>query len=53
VKHGSVSCVHEWAYSSFHRGVRRGEYDRNWGCQCGGKRFDDEVVNLMNLEMGE
>jgi putative transposase len=24
VKHGLVKCVHDWEYSSFHRGVRRG-----------------------------
>jgi putative transposase len=30
VKHGLVKCVHDWEYSSFHRGVRRGEYDIKW-----------------------
>jgi putative transposase len=29
VKHGLVKCVPDWQYSSFHRGVRRGEYDRS------------------------
>jgi putative transposase len=53
VKHGLVKCVHDWEYSSFHRGVRRGEYDRSWGCQCGENQLTLDVMNLMNLEMGE
>jgi putative transposase len=53
VKHGLVKCVHEWEYSSFHRGVRRGEYDVKWGCQCGENKLTPDVANLMNLEMGE
>ncbi len=53
VKHGLVKCVHDWEYSSFHRGVRRGEYDFNWGCQCGDNIFEPQVASLMNLEMGE
>jgi putative transposase len=53
VKHGLVKCVHDWEYSSFHRGVRRGEYDRSWGCQCGDNKLTQDVVSLMNLEMGE
>jgi putative transposase len=53
VKHGLVKCVHDWEYSSFHRGVRRGEYDVGWGCQCGDNIFMPQVASLMNLEMGE
>jgi putative transposase len=53
VKHGLVKCVHDWEYSSFHRGVRRGEYDVKWGCQCNGNIFTPAVTSLMNLEMGE
>jgi putative transposase len=53
VKHGLVKCVHDWEYSSFHRGVKRGEYDVKWGCQCGGNIFTPQVASLMNLEMGE
>ena len=53
VKHGLVKCVHEWEYSSFHRSVRRGEYNHDWGCQCRNNQFSPEVVSLMNLEMGE
>jgi putative transposase len=53
VKHGLVRCVHDWEYSSFHRGVRRGEYNLGWGCQCGDNSFDSQVASLMNLEMGE
>ncbi len=53
VKHGLVKCVHDWEYSSFHRGVKRGEYDIGWGCQCNGNIFTPAVTSLMNLEMGE
>ena len=53
VKHGLVKCVHEWEYSSFHRSVRRGEYEHEWGCQCRNNQFSPEVMSLMNLEMGE
>jgi len=53
VKHGLVKCVHDWEYSSFHRGVRRGKYDVKWGCQCNGNIFTPAVTSLMNLAMGE
>ena len=32
VKHGLVRCPHEWRPTSFHRWVRAGVYDREWGC---------------------
>lgn len=32
VKHGLVDCPHDWPYSSFHRYVRQGVYDRDWCC---------------------
>jgi putative transposase len=53
VKHGLVKCVHDWQYSSFHRGVKRHEYDIKWGCQCEDNSFTPQVASLMNLEMGE
>ncbi|WP_310424306.1 REP-associated tyrosine transposase [Chamaesiphon sp. VAR_48_metabat_135_sub] len=53
VKHGLVKCVHDWEYSSFHRGVERGEYYFGWGCQCNGNIFTPAVTSLANLEMGE
>lgn len=31
VKHGLVSRVKDWPYSSFHRYVERGVYPENWG----------------------
>ena len=31
VKHGLVGQAREWPFSSFHRLVRQGFYDRNWG----------------------
>lgn len=30
VKHGLVSRVHDWPYSTFHRDVARGLYPRDW-----------------------
>jgi putative transposase len=34
VKHGLVSCPHDWPWSTFHQWVARGELDRNWECVC-------------------
>ena len=33
VKHGLVSSVCEWPYSTFHRYVRQGVYPENWGSE--------------------
>ena len=35
VKHGYVRYPYEWLHSSFHRNVKRGVYDRRWGCFVG------------------
>ena len=35
VKHGYVSCPHQWEYSSFRRWVEGGKISRNWRCDCG------------------
>ncbi|MFT5082419.1 MAG: putative transposase [Lentisphaeria bacterium] len=35
MKHGLVNRVHDWPYSSFHRAVQAGVYDKNW---CGDGR---------------
>ncbi len=32
VKHGLVDAPRSWPYSSFHRWVESGVYDREWGC---------------------
>lgn len=32
VKHGHVRCPRDWPWSSFHRWVDAGVYDRNWAC---------------------
>ena len=52
VKHGYVSCPHQWAYSSFHRYVQQQMYGVDWGCQCGGRvpRLDFSVIGM---EVGE
>lgn len=31
LKHGLVSNVKDWPYSTFHRYVKAGVYDENWG----------------------
>jgi putative transposase len=42
VKHGLVRCPSEWPYSSFHRFVRSGDYDADWGCGTSpAPSFDD------------
>lgn len=38
VKHGHVSRVKDWQYSTFHRDVQRGLFDDNW---AGDVSFDD------------
>jgi putative transposase len=32
VKHSLVRCPRYWPYSSFHRFVKVGDYDLDWGC---------------------
>jgi putative transposase len=34
VRHGLAACPHEWPWSSFHRLVDRGVYERTWCCGC-------------------
>lgn len=42
VKHGQVKCVKDWEYSSFHKFVKRGNYEINWGsCNEDIKHFED------------
>lgn len=43
VKHGYVSQVRDWPYSSFHRCVEQGLYARDWG----------EISDEIKLEVGE
>ena len=43
VKHGYVSNVIDWSHSSFHKYVKLGWYDNNWGSQQGN----------FNIETGE
>jgi putative transposase len=42
VKHGWVENVRDWAWSSFHRYVRRGWYDADWGSEIGEKDLKRE-----------
>lgn len=44
VKHGLVEQVKDWPWSSFHRYVRLGEYEANWGSSQ--NWFGDEFANF-------
>jgi putative transposase len=44
VKHGFVSRVKDWPYSSFHRCVRLGVYSEDWGGGSGLKDLDLEEM---------
>jgi putative transposase len=55
VKHGLVTCPHEWPYSSFANWVARGAYDPAWLCGCDGRGADVptfEGIELDAVEMG-
>ena len=41
VKHGYVNRVRDWPHSSFHRFVREGHYDINWGSSDPTPGYDD------------
>lgn len=43
VKHGLVQNVKDWQYSTFHRYVKNGLYDENWGDNV-------DISNLNNLD---
>lgn len=38
VKHGLVSCPHQWPHSSFQKWIDEGHYRNDWACQCEGKK---------------
>ena len=42
VKHGYVSAPKDWPYSSFHKYVREGTYDVNWGANIE-MHFDNSI----------
>jgi len=44
VKHGLVAAPRQWAYTTFHRFVREGLYDAEWGAGQG-MSFDSVVGN--------
>ena len=45
VKHGYVSLPREWVWSSFHRWVRAGVYDPDWGAGEAG-RFEKLAIDF-------
>jgi putative transposase len=48
LKHGLVSCPHQWAFSSFPRWVQAGLYESEWGCRCRGR--DPKLPDLTPLD---
>jgi 1,4-alpha-glucan branching enzyme len=47
VKHGLVSCLQFWQYSSFCQWIKEGHYRPDWACQCDGKNFEmGDVVEI-------
>lgn len=44
VKHGLVESPRDWPYSTFHRWVKRGVYNPDWGCPLEG-RLDFTDIN--------
>ncbi len=53
VKHGLVKCPHQWPYSSFHKLVGQGVYQRDWACQCNGSNVDFAGLLEVDLLSGE
>jgi putative transposase len=48
VKHGLVTCPHQWSFSSFQQRVERGVYAAEWGCACAGRV--SSTMNFSDLE---
>jgi putative transposase len=53
VKHGLVKCPHLYPYSTFTKWVKRGVYEPDWMCVCGGRNarrprtgVSDSVFNV-------
>lgn len=51
MKHGHVQRPADWRHSSFHRWVKAGVYDTDWGCcQRGPLNFDDLDETAIEME---
>lgn len=53
VKHGLVTCPHQWDASSFGHWVGRHIYDRDWCCACAGGRVVRPYADEFDAMMGE
>ena len=53
VKHGLVTCPHEWDYSTFQRSVRQGVYEQDWQCACDGRIVKPPDFKGLNLDQME
>lgn len=50
VKHGYVTCPHQWRWSTFARNVKREWYRSTWCCRCGG---NEAIVPEWAMRMPE
>ncbi|MEW4561327.1 transposase [Bremerella sp. JC770] len=50
VKHGHARCPADWEWSSFHKWVRRGQYEPDWGCR---EPFDESKHAPLKEIVGE
>jgi putative transposase len=51
IKHGLVTCPHNWPYSTFHRWAKEGAYRMDWLCSCKTKQsvrplFMDDIGDV-------
>lgn len=53
VKHGQVTCPHQWRWSSFPRFVRRGIRPWDWACGCHGSVVVPTSIAGLGMELGE
>ena len=53
VKHGLVTCPHQWPFSSFGKWVKSGLYPIEWGCSCQGRQPALPAMINDGVEAGE
>ena len=49
VKHKCATCPHRWKATSFHKWVRLGVLDKNWGCSCNGRTAAIDFQSLRDV----
>ncbi|TAK61525.1 transposase [Methylobacter sp.] len=48
VKHGLVKSPRDWPYSTFHRWVKRGVYNSDWGCSLEEPLDFSDIISIAN-----